>query len=234
MKRLGILLIFILLSHVRAQEVRTWTSASGKTMEASFVERKFDQVILQLPGGEKMKIRLNQLSSADQIYVGSQGRSPPQRGKARASGDRQSTSSKLLELFGPQLVNARGEPIPTGQLTQKKKIGIYFSASWCGPCRQFTPLLIETYRQLQSQGKSFEVVLVSRDKDEEGMMAYMKSPAMPWLAVPFGDPRIKELVEIYGAHGIPKLVVVDANGKTLSMGARGEITQKGAQAFGDW
>ena len=28
-------------------------------------------------------------------------------------------------------------------LAQKKIYGLYFSAHWCGPCRKFTPKLVE-------------------------------------------------------------------------------------------
>ena len=42
-----------------AQEMRVWTSASGKTLEASFVEQKFGQVILQPPAGDRIRINLN-------------------------------------------------------------------------------------------------------------------------------------------------------------------------------
>ena len=36
------------------------------------------------------------------------------------------------------LLNMDGESVSSDQL-KKKYIGLYFSASWCGPCRKFTP-----------------------------------------------------------------------------------------------
>ncbi len=73
-KSLVVLLIASTALNAATQEVRTWTSASGKTIDADFLESRFGDVVLQPPEGDKLRIRLNQLSSADQIYVGSQGR----------------------------------------------------------------------------------------------------------------------------------------------------------------
>uniref|UniRef100_A0A0D9VV44 protein-disulfide reductase n=1 Tax=Leersia perrieri TaxID=77586 RepID=A0A0D9VV44_9ORYZ len=88
-------------------------------------------------------------------------------------------------------------------------IAIYFSASWCPPCRQFTPKLIEAYNELVSQGKSFEVVFVSSDKDIESFNAYFAK--MPWLAVPFLDSeRIANLKKRFKVRGIPHLVILNA------------------------
>jgi thiol-disulfide isomerase/thioredoxin len=216
-----------------AQEIRTWTSASGKTIEASFVELKYGQVILQPPAGEPIKISLAKLSSADQIYVGSQSKPagtisapPPAPGATTAA-------PELEALFGKRLVNAKGKKIPTADLAGKK-IGIYFSASWCPPCRAFTPQLVAAYNQLQTEGKAFEVVLVSSDRDERSMEAYMKDHDMPWLAIPFGEKQIAALKQKFAVVGIPKLVVVDAAGATLSAEARGEVMATGAKAFDRW
>jgi cytochrome oxidase Cu insertion factor (SCO1/SenC/PrrC family) len=230
-----LLLFFLCLSLAAAQEVRTWTSASGKTIEAAFVEQKYGQVILQPPAGEQIKINLNQLSSADQIYVGSQGK-PKYDGTTSAT--MVTTSEKTIPpeleaLFGKRLVNAKGKKCSTAELTGKK-IGIYFSASWCPPCRAFTPQLVAAYNQLQTEGKPFEVVLVTSDKDEASMKAYMKRHDMPWLAIPFGEKQIDALKKKYSVAGIPMLVVVDATGKTLSDKARGEVMQDGAKAYDAW
>jgi nucleoredoxin len=217
-----------------AQEVRTWTSASGKTIEAAFVEQKYGQVVLQPPAGERIKINLNQLSSTDQIYVGSQGK--PAGAPARAStgtADDAPIPPELEALFGKRLVNAKGKKCSTAVLAGKK-IGIYFSASWCPPCRAFTPQLVAAYNQLQAEGKPFEIVFVSHDTDEAGMKGYMKSHDMPWLAVPFGDKPIAALKKKFSVAGIPTLVVVDAAGKTLSAQARGDVKNAGAKAFDAW
>ncbi|KAE8704953.1 putative nucleoredoxin 1-2 [Hibiscus syriacus] len=50
-----------------------------------------------------------------------------------------------------------------------KKLGLYFSASWCGPCRRFTPNLIEVYSALSSKG-DFEVIFVSADEERSHSM----------------------------------------------------------------
>ena len=233
MKKIFALAFAVWLPIAAAQEVRTWTSASGKTLEAAFVELKYDQVVLQLPNGEKMKIRLNQLSSADQIYVGSRGRAGIAPGAAAAPAAEAEVPPALEALFGKRLVNAKGKKVSAATLAGKK-IGIYFSASWCPPCRAFTPQLVAAYRQLQSEGQPFEVVLVPSDQTEAAMEKYMKDHDMPWLAVPFGDKHVQALKEKFAVAGIPKLVVVDAQGQTLSAEARGEVTAQGAAAYAGW
>ena len=229
MKKIFALAFAVWLPIAAAQEIRTWTSASGKTLEATFVELKYDQVVLQLPNGQKMKIRLNQLSSADQIYVGGRDRA----GAAAASAAEAEVPPALEALFGKRLVNAKGKKVSAATLAGKK-IGIYFSASWCPPCRAFTPQLVAAYRQLQTEGQPFEVVLVPSDQTEAAMEKYMKDHEMPWLAVPFGDKHVQALKEKFAVAGIPKLVVVDAQGQTLSAEARGEVAAHGAAAYAGW
>lgn len=228
-------LAWICLQSAAAQEVRIWTSASGKTMEASFVEQKYGQVILRKPDGGMIKINLNQLSSADQIYVGSQGKpsGAPALGGGTAASAETPIPPELDTLFGKRLVNAKGKRFSTADLVGKK-IGVYFSASWCPPCRAFTPQLVAAYNQLKAEGKPFEVVLVTSDQDERSMDAYMKDHEMPWLAVPFGDKHIDGLKKTCSVSGIPKLVVMDDTGKIISAEARGEVAQNGAKAFDNW
>jgi len=218
------------LSAATAQEVRTWTSASGKTIEASFVKRQFGEVILQTPAGEKMRIRLNQLSSADQIMVGSMERSAA---ASIATEPQEEANPELIALFGSRLVNAKRKSVSTAELNGKK-IGIYFSASWCPPCRRFTPMLIKAYEELQAEDKPFEVVLVSHDRDKASARKYMKSHKMPWLAVPFKAKQREMLKMKFGVQGIPTLVIINDKGEILSKNARGEVMQKGAKAFEDW
>lgn len=63
------------------------------------------------------------------------------------------------------LASPDGAIVPLKAL-EGKTILLYFSAHWCPPCRQFTPMLISFYKQLRLQRGDFEIVFMSRDKDE--------------------------------------------------------------------
>ncbi len=139
----------------------------------------------------------------------------------------------LEELFGTRLQNADGEETTLAEL-EGKKVGLYFSAHWCPPCRAFTPLLVDAYNQLQADGKPFEIVFVSSDRSAEAMRAYMKEYDMDWLALPFEAEQRSALAQRFGVRGIPTLVVVDADGRTLSADARNQVAQWGAGAYERW
>jgi thiol-disulfide isomerase/thioredoxin len=100
-------------------------------------------------------------------------------------------------------------------LAEAQVVGIYFSASWCGPCRQATPVLAETYKQIRKKhGAAFEIVCVSHDQNEAAFQRYFQK--MPWLALPFHTLQKTVLGELFQVEGIPTLVLVDSNGKVIS------------------
>lgn len=71
---------------------------------------------------------------------------------------------------------------------QGKIVGIYFSAGWCPPCQQFTPLLCTLYDELIARKSNFEVVFLSFDKNETDMETYFRQNHRNWYALPFDDP----------------------------------------------
>lgn len=110
-----------------------------------------------------------------------------------------------------------------------KKVGLYFSASWCGPCKRFTPVLVEVYNEISSKG-DFEVVFVSADEDDEAFKGYFSK--MPWLAIPFSDSEIRDsLDELFEVRGIPYLVILDENGKVLTDSGVEIIREYGVEGY---
>lgn len=101
-------------------------------------------------------------------------------------------------------------------LEKKKLIALYFSAHWCGPCRKFTPQLVEYYNRVASQHPEFELIFVSNDRSPFGFQTYMKDMQMPWPAIDYQKVSDKTAITKYAGNGIPDLVLLDASGRILS------------------
>ncbi|GFY88282.1 DC1 domain-containing protein [Actinidia rufa] len=128
-----------------------------------------------------------------------------------------SATHDLVSLLSSEdrdfLVRPNGDQVKISNL-DGKIVGLYFSGSWCGPCRHFTPKLVEVYEELSSKG-DFEVVFISSDRIDEAFDAYFMK--MPWLAIPFSDSETRQrLKKLFRVRGIPNLVILDGTGLVSS------------------
>lgn len=88
-----------------------------------------------------------------------------------------------------------------------KHLMLYFSAHWCPPCRDFTPILGEAYKKLKAQRQDFELVFVSSDRDNASFKEYFDE--MPFWALPFEERQTKgDLSKYFGVEGIPSLIML--------------------------
>jgi len=142
--------------------------------------------------------------------------------------------ASVQELFGPQLHRADGSPVGIQALDGVSVIGIYFASPGCPACGAFSPLLIEAYEDLQEEGRSFEVVMVSLGITESVLFDYMVEFQMPWLAVSPQNSKAQDLVQRYDVRWVPTLVIVDHAGQTLSLNGREELTLDGTAAYDRW
>mmetsp|Transcript_11724 Transcript_11724/g.23273 ORF Transcript_11724/g.23273 Transcript_11724/m.23273 type:complete len:534 (+) Transcript_11724:73-1674(+) len=145
--------------------------------------------------------------------------------KAQPKTSTQRSSSKMAALFGPTLLSpgaGGGQPVETVEaLKGAKVVALYFAADWCGPCRQFTPILAKYRARVQGFRKlGFEVVWVSASRDANGFNGYFKE--MPWPALPFENrDEFNRLRMKYQVQSFPTLVFVDAaTGALISDKAR--------------
>ncbi|KAG2426987.1 hypothetical protein HXX76_012771 [Chlamydomonas incerta] len=124
------------------------------------------------------------------------------------------TFEQIME--GAVLVEPKtGAEVPALERLRGKVSLLYFSASWCPPCRRFTPKLLEAVEKLRAAGKAVEAVFVSGDRDEASMKEYHSH--MTWPALPFSDKkRIAELNMRFEVEGIPTLVVLDEEFKVIT------------------
>jgi len=121
---------------------------------------------------------------------------------------------------------------------RNKTVALYFSASWCVPCKKFSPKLVTAYKQSISkvnrteeeeekaatvkQHDDVEVLFVSLDQEEEAFDTYRTS--LPWPAVPFRDARRALLQMGLAVKSIPALVILDQQGRVITASGVTELT----------
>jgi len=137
-----------------------------------------------------------------------------------------------VEMFGEKLYawnEARDGVVEVNtekSLSKAGVVAIYFSSSWCGPCRQFTPQLASFYESMKKKGKKFEIVWVSGDRSSDDFLTYYSK--MPWLAVPLAiAQRVSaKLGPRFKLKGIPHLVVLDGvDASVYTLDGRTKVSQ---------
>lgn len=132
-------------------------------------------------------------------------------------------------ILGATLVE-RGSSslVPTARvIADARFVLVYVSASWCGPCRAFTPKLNDWHKREAAAAKAV-VVFASLDRDEASFSTYFSHHA--WKhALPFGSGEV--FANRFGVSGVPSLLVFCAADGSLVTARGVEGVSRGAPAF---
>jgi thiol-disulfide isomerase/thioredoxin len=136
------------------------------------------------------------------------------------------TNSRRLELPGnPILVKGKtiaGEDFDIEQY-KGKVVLVDFWATWCGPCLAEMPHIKDLYSQYHDKG--FEIVGVSLDYKKDALEEYVTAEKIAWVQL-FHEGESPEdpnpIAKFYGINGIPKGILVNREGKVVSLQALGK------------
>lgn len=114
---------------------------------------------------------------------------------------------------------------------------MYFSAHWCPPCRNFTPVL-KTFYEAHHAKKNFEIVFLSMDESEDQMMSYFRQSHGDYYCLPYSDAKSMARVwgDSYNFRTIPTLLVFENADprKVITRFGREMVVQDPAAATFPW
>jgi len=133
--------------------------------------------------------------------------------------DKKSGIPKWEALLGKSVIGSDGKTTDLKTaFGDADHVGIYFSAHWCPPCRRFTPKFAKIYSQMRKDGKKFQAVFVTCDKNQKAFDEYFNE--MPWTAVPFTAKEFTgfdgKAASYVGVNGIPNLAIFNKDGKLVA------------------
>lgn len=115
------------------------------------------------------------------------------------------------------LPNTEGEAVEFSSVVGKGNwVLIDFWATWCGPCRQQLPFIVEAYNEFKDKG--FHVVAVSLDRSEEAWKAYLEPNGMAeWVnLIGSTTEQAAEEVNKYAFMTIPTNFLISPEGKIVA------------------
>jgi cytochrome c biogenesis protein CcmG, thiol:disulfide interchange protein DsbE len=106
------------------------------------------------------------------------------------------------------LTNVNGSTPVTSQSLQGRTVVVNFWNTWCIPCRQEHPALVEFYDRHRDD-PSFAMVGIVREDDEKTVRAYVERQNVEWTVAM--DPKGAASIA-YGTTGQPETYVIGPDG----------------------
>jgi thiol-disulfide isomerase/thioredoxin len=203
--------VTLLLASTGFAEFSSWTRNDGKTAELELVSvsesagEKVGQ--FRMRNGRSVSIKASTLSEADAKRLADWKPEPDPAAAGPASVFDSILDGNLVKLEGKSLRSFKDLKKPA------KYYVFYYTASWCGPCHQFTPSLVEFYNKNKSD--NFEIVLITSDSEEGDMEEYAAEMKMPWPQLKLSKAKDFKKEFQHGVKGIPSVIVCDLEGKNL-------------------
>jgi thiol-disulfide isomerase/thioredoxin len=207
------LLLSLMFAGVAFAGFEKWTNKDGKTADLDLI--KVTEKDGEKAGEFKMRNGKTVTLKASDLSAEAAEKLNAWQAPAAAAAEPAAEPSPFAKILDNNLVKLEGKSLKKFALTKepKKYYVFYYTASWCGPCQQFTPSLVDFYEK--NKNDNFELVLITSDQDEDSMEEYAKEKKMPWPQLKLKKAQDFKQEFQHGVTGIPSVIVCDVKGEML-------------------
>lgn len=168
--------------------------------------------------------RLQKLAAADRGGA-------TERAKRLLTATPMPTEGKPFPAFDAGLKTIDDQPL-TLERFKGKILLIDCWATWCPPCRNEIPGLVEAYKKYQPKG--FEIVGISFDQEKDKLTAFTQEKGMTWPQYFDGKGWENLIGQNLGIQSIPAMFLLDREGNLISRDLRGpKLEAKLAELFAE-
>lgn len=99
-----------------------------------------------------------------------------------------------------------------------KYVLLDFWGTWCGPCRQSTPHLVELYSKVK--GRNFEMIsIATNERSDDYWRKIVSDDKMTWRQLNDAhSPANGKIQQTYGVMGVPSCFFIDPHGMIIAKG----------------
>lgn len=146
-------------------------------------------------------------------------------------------NSSYGKILGNEISTAKNGPNPIGSVApdfsqndvngtpvtlssfKGKYVLIDFWASWCRPCRDENPNVVQNFNRFKN--KNFTVLGVSLDRAKDPWVQAIADDNLAWTHVSDLKFWSNEVAQLYKINSIPKNLLIDPEGKIVAKDLRG-------------
>lgn len=203
-----------------ANATRQWTSSDGsRTFEGKAVKYDGKQVTISRDGQAPRVFSVDLFSGDDKKWL-DENRENLQKPSASSESSKASEGNIVGKQFGDMTYSMNAKEGLNGSVKLswgKKQIKdsakyyiILYSASWCPPCREEMPNVVNLYKDSIASDPDIDLVLCSCDQDARGMKEWAEKEGMPFPILPNDKQNRVPIAKELSPRGIPTAFLVDA------------------------